>query len=141
MPAGLKRYYGKGHLHFITFSCYRRLPLLKSARARDIFVQELSRVRDELGFHLIGYVVMPEHVHLLLSEPRQGSPSAVLQELKQRVSRRLRKRRKPSSTAQMQLPFEDRGEPPRAFWQARFYDFNVYSRGKEKEKLNYMHVA
>jgi hypothetical protein len=41
----------------------------------------------------------------------------------------------------MQLPFEDRGEPPRAFWQARFYDFNVYSRGKEKEKLNYMHVA
>ena len=50
MPAGLKRYYGKGHLHFITFSCYRRLPLLKTARARDIFVQELGKLRDETGF-------------------------------------------------------------------------------------------
>jgi putative transposase len=140
MPAGLKRYYGKGHLHFITFSCYRRLPLLKSPRARDVFVQELARVRDDMDFHLIGYVVMPEHVHLLLSEPRQGTPSDVLQKLKQRVSRRLRKRRKVSSAAQLRLPFEDRNEPPRAFWQARFYDFNVYSRGKEKEKLNYMHA-
>ena len=78
MPAGLKRYYGKGHLHFITFTCYRRLPLLKTARARDIFVQELGKLRDATGFHLIGYVVMPEHVHLLISEPPQGTPSTVL---------------------------------------------------------------
>jgi len=140
MPDGLKRYYGKGHLHFITFSCYRRLPLLKSAHARDVFVRELARVRNEMNFRLIGYVVMPEHVHLLLSEPRQGTPSAVLQKLKQRVARRLRKHRKTVSAAQLRLPFEHRGESLRAFWQARFYDFNVYSRGKEKEKLNYMHA-
>jgi len=55
MPAGLKRYYGKGHLHFITFSCYRRLPLLKSVRARDIFVREQSKARDELGFLIVGW--------------------------------------------------------------------------------------
>ena len=95
MPAGLKRYYGKGDLHFITFSCYRRLPLLKPARARDIFVKELGKVRDEMGFHLLGYVVMPEHVHLLISEPKQGTPSTVLQKLKPRVARKLRKRRRP----------------------------------------------
>jgi hypothetical protein len=45
MPAGLGRYYGKGHLHFITFSCYRRLPLLTTVRARDILVSELGKVR------------------------------------------------------------------------------------------------
>ena len=140
MPDGLKRYYGKGHLHFITFSCYRRLPFLKSAHARDVFVQELARVRNEMNFRLLGYVVMPEHVHLLLSEPRQGTPSTVLQKLKQRVARRLRKQRRTVSAAQLRLPFEHRGESLRAFWQARFYDFNVYSRGKEKEKLNYMHA-
>jgi len=50
MPSGLKRYYGKADLHFITFSCYRRLPLLKTERARDLFVQELGRVRDEMDF-------------------------------------------------------------------------------------------
>jgi len=140
MPAGLKRYYGKGHLHFITFSCYRRLPLLKAVRARDLFVKELAKVRDELGFELIGYVVMPEHVHLLVSEPRKGTPSAVLQKLKQRVARKLRKRRRSTITGQLSLPFAQPGEPLRAFWQARFYDFNVYTARKKKEKLNYMHA-
>jgi putative transposase len=41
---------------------------------------------------------------------------------------------------QLRLPFEETEEPLRAFWQARFYDFNVYSRGKKTEKLNYMHA-
>src|SRR5580700_2687675 len=94
MPAGLQRIYGRGHLHFITFSCCRRLPLLKAACARDIFVTELGRLRDEMGFHLLGYVVMPEHVHLLLSEPPRGTPSTVLQKLKLRVARKMRKRRR-----------------------------------------------
>ena len=77
MPKGLKRIYGQGHLHFITFSCYRRLPLLKSARARNIFVRALDQVRKEYSFKLVGYVVMPEHVHLLISEPVRGNPSTV----------------------------------------------------------------
>ncbi len=140
MPFGLKRYYGKEDLHFITFSCYRRLPLLKTVRARDLFVQELGKVRDEMGFRLIGYVVMPEHVHLLISEPKQGTPSSVLHKLKLQVSRKMRQRRKHRTAAQLRLPFEERSEQPWAFWQARFYDFNVYSRGKRKEKLNYIHA-
>ncbi len=140
MPAGLQRIYGQGHLHFVTFSCYRRLPLLKTARARDIFVKELGRVRDEMKFPLVGYVVMPEHVHLLLSEPQQRTPSVVLQKLKVRVARKLRKRRRAVSAGPLRLPFEERGESLRAFWQAGFYDFNVYSKGKKNEKLNYMHA-
>lgn len=140
MPAGLRRYYGKGDLHFITFSCYRRLPLLKSARVRDLFVRELARVRGELGFRLVGYVVMPEHVHLLMSEPQRGSPSTVLQKLKLRVSRKMRKRRRKVPAGQIRLPFEECREPLRAFWQGRFYDFNVYSEKKRIEKLNYMHA-
>ena len=61
MPKGLKRIYGFGHLHFITFSCYRRLPRLGSARARTIFVRVLAGVRDRCGFKLVGYVMMLEH--------------------------------------------------------------------------------
>src|SRR5256714_10251050 len=139
MPAGLKRHYGKGDLHFITFSCYRRLPLLKTTRARNLLVKELGRVRDAMGFRLLGYVVMPEHVHLLISEPREGTPSTVLHKLKLSVARKLRKRKR-ASAGQLALAFAAPREPPRAFWQARFYDFNVYSRGKKSEKLNYMHA-
>jgi putative transposase len=95
----LQRLYGRGDLHFVTFSCYRRRPLLGTPRARDCFVRTLDRVRTRHRFLLIGYVVMPEHVHLLFSEPSKGNPSKTLQVLKQQVSRSLRKR-KPKSAAQ-----------------------------------------
>ena len=139
MPKGLQRHYGRGHLHFLTFSCYRRLPLLKTERARDVFVRELARVRTEYGFSLVGYVVMPEHVHLLISEPNKGTPSTVLQMLKQRVSWKLRKPQHKSPAGQFRLAFPEPAERPRAFWQARFYDFNVYTNRKKREKLDYMH--
>src|ERR1700751_3326442 len=92
MPKGLRRRYGQAHLHFITCSCYRRLPLFASVRSRNLFVKILGEVRDRCGFALAGYVVMPEHIHLLISEPAKGTPSTVMQVLKQRVSRRLRQK-------------------------------------------------
>jgi putative transposase len=140
MPSGLKRYYGKGDLHFLTFSCYQHRPLLEKADARDVFVRELDRARNEWKFLLFGYVVMPEHVHLLISEPPAGTPSAALHQLKLRVAKRLRPRNKRGRTGQTEPSFAEGTEPPRSFWQARFYDFNVYSEGKIKEKLNYMHA-
>ena len=141
MPKGLTRRYGLGHLHFITFSCYRRLPLLGSVHARNAFVKILDQVRDRYGFALVGYVVMPEHIHLLISEPAVGTPSTVLQVLKQRVSRRLRRKaRQPASARQWQLRFDRADHSLPQFWQPRFYDFNVWSQKKLMEKLQYMHM-
>jgi len=140
MPRGLKRYYGRGDLHFITFSCYRKLPFLGTKHARGVFLQELAKVRAECGFRLIGYVVMPNHVHLLMSEPMKGTPSTVMQLLKQRVSRKMRKRKKTGRAGQLEFAFGETVEDARSFWQARFYDFNMYKTGKLKEKLNYMHA-
>ncbi len=81
----------------------------------------MDRVRRWYEFYISGYVVMPEHVHLLLSEPERGEVSLVVQMLKQIVSRKL-------GTAA--------GEP---FWQRRYYDFNLWSNDKFGEKLDYMH--
>ena len=83
-----------------------------------------------------GYVVMPEHVHLLITEPEVGSPSTVMQVLKQRSARALLPKRKRRDPRQRELFGE---EPQRAFWQARFYDFNVWTAKKRVEKLRYMH--
>ncbi len=105
MPKGLKRYYGRGHLHFITFSCYGRRPLLRAVRAKNLFLKELARVRREYAFALVGYVVMPEHVHLLVSEPKKGTPSTVLQMLKQRVSRKMRQKKTGYGIAQVRFHF------------------------------------
>jgi putative transposase len=140
MPKGLKRYYGRGDLHFLTFSCYRRLPLLGTVRARNVFVDVLAKIRKRYRFLLVGYVVMPEHVHLLISEPPNGTPSLVLKVLKQRVSRDLRRKRRRAPPGQLRLPFGRGAEGLPRFWQPRFYDFNVYSRKKKREKLEYMHA-
>ena len=135
MANKLIRIYGRGHLHFITFSCYRRVPFLRSVRARNVFVQILGEVRDRYGFSLVGYVVMPDHIHLLMGEPAKGTPSVAIQVLKQRVSRRLRSKKR-SIAAQLNLNFEGGDASQPRFWQRRFYDFNVWSLKKRVEKLD-----
>ena len=121
MPKGLVRYQMSGGFHFITFSCYRRQPLLGNAAAYQVFEHELDVVRQRYGFVVAGYVLMPEHVHLLLGEPLKASLAVALQVLKQRTSKKLKRR----------------GEA--RFWQRRYYDFNVRSELKRVEKLRYMH--
>jgi putative transposase len=66
----VKHYDIPGHAHFLTFSCYRRLPLLSKDRSRWWFVRALEKARRRHEFDLWAWVVMPEHVHLLLW-PRQ----------------------------------------------------------------------
>lgn len=109
MPAGLHRFYGAHHLHFITFSCYHRLPLLDSSRSRDRFLSILEQTRERYRFVVVGYVVMPEHVHLLITEPEVGTPSTVIQVLKQRSAHALLPMRKRRDWRQRELFAEQPG--------------------------------
>jgi len=88
MSWGLRRYQNSGTLHFITFSCYRRQPLLMKHGAAQMFEQALEEARVKYGFFVFGYVVMPEHVHLLVSEPERGTLAIAIKALKQSVARR-----------------------------------------------------
>jgi putative transposase len=140
MKQRLRRRYGLGQLHFITCSCYRRVPLLGTERARHLFLKILSEVRERHDFALIGYVVMPEHIHLLISEPNVGDPSTVMQVLKQRVSRTMHRRRRRRTRSEQKWLWEE--APVRKyqpFWQRRFYDFNVWS-AKKKEREDELHA-
>jgi putative transposase len=136
MRSKLKRYYGAGHLYFITCSCYRRQPLLGTRHRRDLFLTVLEQVRRRYQFVIAGYVVMPEHIHLLISEPQDKNPSTVMQALKLGFARRVlaqaRCRRNPSQD----VLFD---HAPQHIWQKRFYDFNVWTEHKRIEKLRYMH--
>ena len=88
VPKGRKRFHGGGEFHFITCSCYRRRQFLKSARRRDLFLKSFEEVRSKYNFIVAGYVVMPEHFHLLIGEPAHGTVATVMQVLKQRVARK-----------------------------------------------------
>jgi putative transposase len=120
MPSGLIRYHESGDLHFITFSCYHREAFLSSPRAKAIFEAALEKARRHYDFFVTGYVVMPEHVHLLISEPERGTLASAIQAIKQSVSRKFVVR-------------------DGHFWQERYYDFNVFTKKKRIEKLRYLH--
>src|SRR5882672_9809798 len=132
MARGLRRFNGAKDLHFITCSCYRRRPLLGTARRRDLFLKILEEARQRYQFVVVGYVVMPEHFHLLISEPEKGDPSLVMKVVKQRFARRVHKKR---SSTQLKLWASDDDH----VWQKRFYDFNVWNERKRVEKLRYIH--
>jgi putative transposase len=126
MPEGLKRLHHSGQAHFITFSCYRREPLLARMQMEEDFLRALEQVRRRFQLRVYGYVVMPEHVHLLLSEPAGGTLPAAMQLLKTKVSVKARKAGRRSA-----------GEMP--FWQARYFDHNVRNHAGFATQLRYIH--
>ncbi len=137
MPTNLHRYYGAGYSHFITTSCYQRRPLLGTPRSRDLFLEVLEQIRQRHQFVVVGYVVMPEHVHLLFTEPERGDPSLVLAALKQTFAHRLLR-----EVVKIGAHTETLLSTPVAvghIWQHRFYDFVVFTEKKRVEKLRYMH--
>ena len=121
MPGGLKRYQEARCPHFVTFSCHARAPRLASRHARDLFEKTFEDTRQWYGFYIAGYVVMPDHVHLLLTEPERTKLFIALQMLKQNVARRLR------------------GPEGNPLWQPRYYGLNVWSYVNQTEKLRYIH--
>src|SRR5437899_5633361 len=121
MPWALKRFHESRQLHLLASSWYHRRPNFESPPSRATFESSLERVRQQYGLLVYGDVVMPEHVHLLMSEPERRTLARAMQSLKQSVARTLALRA---------------ADP---FWQARYCDFNVWSERKFVEKLRYIH--
>ena len=85
-----------------------------------IFLDALESIRQRHRFFVFGYVLMPEHVHLLVSEPQSEQLHNTLRVLKGQTSKLLKGKRD-------------------KFWQSRSYDFNVFTLLKFVEKLGYLH--
>jgi len=129
MTEGLHRFYGSNDLYFLTFSCYRRRQFFTKSARCDLFLEVLERVRRRYRIVVLGYVVMPEHVHLLVSEPQRQTLSDAMQALKLGFVRICQCSDGNSGATPI----------PNPFWQARFYDFNVWTEEKRIEKLRYLH--
>ncbi len=125
MPRGLRRFHQSGQSHFVTFSCYRRQPNFDTPEAYDLFLLCLEDMRRQFAMRIYGYIVMPEHVHLLVSEPERATLADAMHFLKLSFAKRLRSR---SGAVQS-----------RSFWQKRYYDRNVRDVREFTEKLRYLH--
>jgi putative transposase len=125
MPRGLRRFQQSGQSHFLTFSCYRRQANLSSPDTYDLFVLCLEDMRRRFAMCIYGYVVMPEHVHLLVNEPQHASLADAMHFLKLSFSKRLRSRKRAAESS--------------SFWQERYYDRNVRDVREFTIKLRYLH--
>lgn len=151
-----KRHFAPGQLQFLTSSTYRRAPLFackplagaeRSSALQRIFVDVLSQLRSKQGFLLIGWVLMPDHFHLLIKPDPVEITSHFMQEFKKRTARRIlatltgnRKNRWCGKMlARLQLPPSVHTDAHFRVWQRRYYPFGVYSEKKRLEKLTYMH--
>jgi putative transposase len=120
MPYGLKRFQSAEALHFITCRCFHRLPPLEATEPKETLETILKETRARHQARIYAYVLMPEHVHLLMNEPAGILVAQFLKALKQTTSRRLR------------------GDRER-FWQARYFDRNIRGEADRSEVIRYIH--
>ncbi len=149
MPSRLRRHDEHGHTHFLTISCYRRLQFFRHDSVKQSFVDGMRRTRDKLAVRWIGFVVMPEHVHLLFFPQPPSSDttipvSAVLQHLKQYVGRCGKEAlrdvwRAHRGLGSWALDAWAKGDGAKPFWKTRAYDFNVTTQETLLTKLDYVH--
>jgi putative transposase len=120
MPYGLKRFQNAEALHFITFSCFHRLPFLEAPAPKETFEVVLEQTRSRHQARVYAYVLMPEHIHLLINEPPLILLAQFLKALKQITSRKLRGNRQ-------------------HFWQERYFDANIHGEAERSEVIRYIH--
>jgi putative transposase len=140
-------FYGLNHLHYLTTSTYRRARLFDADRFKRNFITVLGGLRAELAFRIVGYVLMPEHFHLLLWPSDLAHPSQIMQRLEERTAKFILKNLRQNlqfpwcqkMLARVTLPATVHHHAHFRVWQRRFYDMNIWSEKKRLEKLNYMH--
>ncbi len=139
----LRHYDTPGHAHYLTFSCYRRQPLLGLDEPRRYLLGALVAARSKVAFHLWAYVIMPEHAHLLVWPFGGATVSDILRQVKLPVAKRCRLLALggcPDLLAAMSVTPPGVGRPLR-FWQrGGGYDRNLWSPGEIREKINYVHA-
>jgi putative transposase len=134
----LRHYDHLNTVRFVTFSCYRRLPLL-TEETNTIVVFHIDSMRRRTGAHLLGWVIMPEHVHLVLYPPDAVKLGFVIGRLKAFSSRDIFARWSAQGKSRLDLRVERNGHVKNVFWQRRCYDHNCRNWNTVLEKIRYCH--
>jgi putative transposase len=137
----LKRREHTNHARFLTFSCRHRLPLLANEGVRDSFVSTLAEKADQAGVGLIAWVIMPEHVHLVVVPPPHGPTdiAGFLRTLKLTHAQRILKRWR-----ELEAPILGKIKEPNGrirYWQpGGGFDRNVRDHQELVSVVDYIHA-
>ncbi len=133
-----------GHAHALTFSCFRRQPFLSRDRSRTWTIEAIGRAAEIHRFHIWAYVLMPEHVHLLVCPiESEYDTSDFLRSLKKSVANKAVKyvRKHAPAFLDRMLDQQPNGADAYRFWQrARGYDRNIWEPRYVHQMIDYIHA-
>jgi len=124
----LRHYDNLNTARFVTFSCYRRLNGFKDRRACLLFIKHLKHARTKHGFKLYGYVIMPNHIHLVIHLSFGSKLGVIIREIKSKMAREY-----------FSIYVKDKKKSTNVFWMKRCYDHNCRSPKTVLEKIEYCH--
>ena len=140
---GLPRYHIEGHVYYITTVVYDRLPLFTRPSFVIPLYDSLNFYRHKLDFKLLGYVIMPDHLHLVLWPFGSTTVSEIMRDYKKFTSIRIIRQAEVEGRKEWLAAFEQAGQETgrsgKKVWQDSFWDTNIYSERFLRQKLNYIH--
>ncbi len=136
----LRHFDDDGRTRFITFGTHKKVPLITNNENRKIIIDAISFMREKYGFRLIGYVLMPEHIHLVIIPAEGNKVGRIIGEIKRESAVRiLDKMIKTKSPLLDKLKVTRNGVRKHAFWQRRCYDHNCRTPETVWKAIEYCH--
>jgi putative transposase len=130
-------------IHYVTTVCFNRVAVFQKETACELFIEALARTREHCSFKLIGYVIVPDHAHLILN-PVNRDISVVMRRLKSTSARLildwLRVNGYENSLRKLALTHAQAKSHTHALWQKDFSSIDLYSARFIRQKLNYIHL-
>lgn len=140
---GLPRFHIAGHTYYITTVVYNRLPIFTRSSFVIPLLDSLNFYRYKQSFKILGYVVMPDHMHLMIWPYDKATPSDIMRDYKEFTSKRIVRQAEVEGAEAWLTAFRTAGEETRRanskVWQDSYWDVNVYSEHVLRQKLTYIH--
>ncbi len=136
----LKHFDSDGQARYITFCTHHQLPMLTDAKINQIIISSIKSNRIKYNFKLLAYVIMPEHVHLIIVPDFKSKVGTIIGEIKRESSKAIHIYLKSKNSKLLDNLNVIRNRLPRfAFWQKRCYDYNCREVKDVWQKVNYCH--
>ena len=136
----LRHFDHDGRARFITFGLHHRVPLLTNDPLRQIIADCINDARISYGFRLLGYVIMPEHVHLVLVPRIDDRASRIIGDIKRESALRVHEVLKMNDSRLLDTFRVRRNGVERfALWQRRCFDHNCRTDDAVWGRVQYCH--
>lgn len=139
----MNRFHIEGHVYYVTTNVYRRLPIFTRPSFIVLLYDSLHYYRHQYDFKLLGYVIMPDHVHLMLWPQSEAALCDFMRDFKTFTSKRIIRQANVEQKQDWIIHFrqsgQETGRSENKVWQDSYWDINLFSVKFLRQKLNYIH--